>query len=237
MSILGQLSKALSQPWGQPLGIRRLATSIEVPLETYSQRLHNLRKNSIDQGEAHFRIGERRIYFPSARVVLVRPNAKHSPYQAKFLVPKSFNKLDLRDYLYNIYGLRALKITTQLYHSKYERSLPMPIRPRHRSPQVKKMTITMLEPFIWPLDEKSVEFMEKQKRINDQSTQYYEDAQSVGSAKLKPSKLYGGIVDPLPKATNFIPKKLGRKMNNNKLRDLTNLYKQEQLQIIKKHFS
>lgn len=215
--------------------VRSLATTVEASGNDRASKLHNLRKSLIDEGRAHFRVGDRRIYFPTARVVLLRPNAKHTPYQAKFIVPKGFNKLDLRDYLYHIYGLRALSITTQLMHSKFERSLPLPFRPRHRTPQVKKMTVTMLEPFVWPNDEESVRLIESEMKLKEENEQYSNDHSRVGSDKLRRSTLFGGIIDPEPAPTNFVPKKLNRKMHDQKVQDLSNSRKFEDVEIIKKY--
>ena len=81
-----------------------------------SDRIMELSRESVAKGEPHFRVGNKQLFFPKARIILLRPNAKHTPYQAKFIVPKSFNKLDLRDYLFHLYGLRAMNVTTQLLH-------------------------------------------------------------------------------------------------------------------------
>lgn len=113
-----------------------------------SEKIYKWTKAGIEQGKEHFKVGGNKVYFPKARIILLRPNAKHTPYQAKFIVPKSFNKLDLRDYLYHIYGLRAMNITTQLLHGKFNRMNLQTTR--FREPQIKKMTIEMEEPFIWP---------------------------------------------------------------------------------------
>lgn len=72
-----------------------------------SEKIYKWTKAGIEQGKEHFKVGGNKVYFPKARIILLRPNAKHTPYQAKFIVPKSFNKLDLRDYLYHIYGLKS----------------------------------------------------------------------------------------------------------------------------------
>ncbi|ODV93092.1 hypothetical protein PACTADRAFT_47162 [Pachysolen tannophilus NRRL Y-2460] len=196
------------------------------------EKIHNLTQESIDAGRPHFQVGGKRLYFPSARVVLLRPNAKHTPYQAKFIVPKSFNKLDLRDYLFHIYGLRATNITTQLLHGKYQRSLPMPYRARHRAPQIKKMTINMLEPFIWPQDE-SIKLLENEKKLAEETMQYFNDHTRVGSDKLKPSTAFGGIIDPELPAENFVSKKINRVMKNKKIRAKDDYNKIEQEERLK----
>lgn len=142
----------------------------------------------------HFKVGGKELFFPKARIILLRPNAKHTPYQAKFIVPKSFNKLDLRDYLFNIYGLRALNITTQLLHGKYMRVSPF--AGRYRGPQIKKMTIEMEEPFIWPSEPSIGEndhwnkpFIEKMNKFSEA-----QEEKNVGSNKYKPDTTFPGLM-------------------------------------------
>lgn len=161
--------------------------------ETRVLRRYNYMDKALAEGEPHFKVGEDYRYFPNARVILLRPNAKHTPYQAKFIVPKSFNKFDLRDYLWNLYGLRAFNITTQLLHSKYVRdgqSLA-----RYRTGQIKKMTIEMLEPFVWPKEPEdkepwNIEFLTELRKYQEERTT------RVGSDKRKPSEAFGGALGP-----------------------------------------
>ncbi|KAM9897615.1 hypothetical protein OXX79_006777 [Metschnikowia pulcherrima] len=131
-----------------------LAAGKPVPLkfknksDAIARRNYDQYKESVAMGLPHFRVGEKKVYLPKARVCLLRPNAKHTPYQAKFLVPRNFNKMDLRDYLWHVYGLRALNVTVQLLHAPFVRGHHD--LARHRAPQYKKMTIDMEEPFVWP---------------------------------------------------------------------------------------
>ncbi|OBA21688.1 hypothetical protein METBIDRAFT_41916 [Metschnikowia bicuspidata var. bicuspidata NRRL YB-4993] len=131
-----------------------LAAGKPVPLKFHNKsdaiarRNYDLYKELVALGLPHFRVGEKKVYLPKARVCLLRPNAKHTPYQAKFLVPRNFNKMDLRDYLWHVYGLRALNVTVQLLHARFMRN-PSDLA-RYRGPQYKKMTIDMEEPFVWP---------------------------------------------------------------------------------------
>lgn len=183
-----------------------------------SKKIVEFVREAIETDEPSFKVGAKSIYFPSARVCLLRPNAKHTPYQAKFIVPKSFNKLDLRDYLWHIYGLRVLNITSTLGPATFDRALPAPYRTRFRSPQVKKMTVDLIDPFVWP--SKTPEFKAEEELV-EQVKDYREDKQSaVGSDVAKPSKAFGGILEPKPRAMNFIPKVLRRQMRNTKRRDI-----------------
>lgn len=157
--------------------------------------------DEVAEGRPHFKVGQNEIYLPKARISLLRPNAKHSPYQAKFLVPRNFNKLDLRDYLWHIYGLRALNITVQLLHAKWERG----IRDlgRYRGTQYKKMTIDMEEPFIWPeLPEEAKGFsedIENQRKL-------IESKNGAGSDKDKPTDAYDGLYTKPELPNKFISK-------------------------------
>lgn len=146
-------------------------------------------QEEVAAGEPSFKVGGNQIYFPSGRICLLRPNAKHTPYQAKFLVPKSMNKMDLRDYLWHIYGLRTVNITVQLLHAPFKRGLTD--YARHRGPQLKKMTVDMLEPFVWPEVPKDLE--EQAKKDSDNERQVIEHKNSSGSDKLKPIEAYDGL--------------------------------------------
>ncbi|EGV66443.1 hypothetical protein CANTEDRAFT_101102 [Yamadazyma tenuis ATCC 10573] len=163
----------------------------------------NLEKyaDEIASGEAHFKLGQKQVYLPKARIALLRSNAKHTPYQAKFLVPRNFNKLDLRDYLWHVYGLRALNITVQLLHAKFERS--MTDMGRYRGPQYKKMTIDMEEPFVWPqLPAEAKSFSET---IENQ-TDIIEIKNSLGSDKDKQTNAFDGLYKKPVLPNKFITK-------------------------------
>ncbi|ODV87510.1 hypothetical protein CANARDRAFT_195104 [[Candida] arabinofermentans NRRL YB-2248] len=198
-----------------------------------SKAIVQLVKEALEKDEPHFSVGSKKLFFPSARICLLRPNAKHTPYQAKFIVPKSFNKLDLRDYLYHIYNLRVLNITSTLTPAKFDRSLPMPYRTRFRSPQFKKMTVDLMDPFVWPAETKE---FEQELELVEQLKIYGEDKNSaVGSDLLKPTKAFGGIIDQKPRAMNFIPKKLKRQMRNTKRRDVAHYRRLETEKLIEQY--
>lgn len=182
-----------------------------------SKKIADFVRTAIDADEPSFKVGSNPIYFPSARICLLRNNAKHTPYQAKFIVPKSFNKLDLRDYLWHIYHLRVLGITTLLTPAKFDRSLPAPYRTRFRSPQIKKMTVDLVDPFVWPAE--TAEFEAEKELVDDMKTYREERQGAIGSDLKKPTTAFGGIIDPVPQAMNFVPTKVKRQMRNTKRRD------------------
>ncbi|RCK56344.1 54S ribosomal protein L41, mitochondrial [Candida viswanathii] len=163
-------------------------------------------QEKLESEEPHFTIGGNKVYFPQGRICLLRPNAKHTPYQAKFLVPKSMNRMDLRDYLWHIYGLRALNVTVQLQPAKWKRG-PMD-NGRYRGPQLKKMTVDMAEPFVWPdVDQASVERAESRRlsamEIVDHNT-------AVGSDVKKPLTAHDGLYVEKVVPQKLIPHQVSR---------------------------
>lgn len=181
-----------------PRLIKSLSEKILERTKNAIQKNNNISKGPLTSTShnliPHFKVGGKELFFPKARIILLRPNAKHTPYQAKFIVPKSFNKLDLRDYLFNIYGLRALNVTTQLLHGRYMRVSAN--AGRYRGPQIKKMTIEMEEPFIWPSEPSIGEndnwnkpFVEKMNKFSE-----VQGERNVGSNKYKPDTVFPGLM-------------------------------------------
>lgn len=200
-------------------------------------RIYDMFEKSIESNKPHFQVGGREVYFPKGNIILLRPNPKHTPYQAKFIVPKTFNKLDLRDYLYHLYGLRALNVTTQLLWGRWTRQSP--ISPRYRLPQIKKMTIEMADPFVWPEPLAKEEYRKDYNiEMQEELAKYGEDARRLGSDKLRPPTSFGGIVGPyVPPTGPFIPKKLARKMLKKKEKALTMHKREEEAEIIKRYLA
>lgn len=190
-----------------------------------SKKIVELVRQALDNDEPNFILGKKPIYLPFATIKLLRPNAKHTPYQAKFIVPKSFNKLDLRDYLYHIYGLRVLNVTSALMPAKFVRSMPAPYGGRYRESQIKKMTVDLVDPFVWPVENEN--FIQE-KKLTKELNQYREDhANAINSDMDKPSKAFGGIIDPNPRPMNFVSKTIRRQMKNKRNRDIINSKKFE----------
>lgn len=212
----------------------------------FSEKLVGMARNSIQASgdgsaaaagtlEPHFRVGEKEVYFPKARLILLRPNAKHTPYQAKFIVPKSFNKLDLRDYLFNLYGLRALNITTQLLHGRYVRLSAF--SGRFRGPQIKKMTIEMEQPFVWPEEPAAGEVARWNKKFQDELNKYKEENQmSQGSDINKPTTAFDGVLGKYAEgAQPFIPRFWKSEIVNKRDRAAKKMQYMEQLSKIDKY--
>jgi large subunit ribosomal protein L23 len=202
---------------------------------TNSEKVFNWAQDAMKNDQPHFRVGGKEVYFPQAKVILLRPSAKHTPYQAKFIVPRNFNKLDLRDYLYHVYGLRALNVTVQLMWGRWTREQPG--RPRYRSPMVKKMTIEMPEPFIWPEPTpEDVKKYEYQIDFFEELKKYTQDSDRQGSDKLKPPRAFGGIVGPyVAPPTPFVSKKLKRELLNKKKAAETQQARQADQELVKNY--
>lgn len=92
---------------------------------------------------------------PSFTVTLLHtPNI--APTFAQFLVPLSFNKLDMRDYLFHAYNVRVHNIRSfikqhpiQSVETGHWRDLPGKRR-QFRPKSTKKMLVELDKPFVWP---------------------------------------------------------------------------------------
>ncbi|CAI4038264.1 hypothetical protein SMKI_04G6060 [Saccharomyces mikatae IFO 1815] len=224
----------------EQVGIRSLASVVESSSKKasvngngkdikVSERIYEWTKAGVKQGKEHFKVGGNKAYLPKARIILLRPNAKHTPYQAKFIVPKSFNKLDLRDYLYHVYGLRAMNITTQLLHGKFNRMNLQTTR--FREPQIKKMTIEMEEPFIWPEEPLPAENTFWDSTTPDNMEKYREERLNcLGSDANKPGTAFDGVVGPYERvAQPFVPRFWKREINNKRERCAAELQRANKL--------
>lgn len=210
--MFGQLTQKRTLIMGRLKPMKRHAYVEKEERATLSKKMKAMSRQAIEEDSPNFQQGSKNIYFPFATVKLLRPNAKHTPYQAKFIVPKSFNKMDLRDYLYNIYNLRVLNVTSALMPATFTRNLPAPYGSRFRTAQVKKMTVDLTEPFVWPAE--TEDFIAHRESCAEMDKYRTEKSQAVNSDKLKPSTAFGGILDPNPTPMNFVPKTLRRKMKN-----------------------
>ncbi|OJD37696.1 mitochondrial 54s ribosomal protein 41 [Diplodia corticola] len=76
------------------------------------------------------------------------------PTFAKFIVPLKLNKLDMRDYLWHAYGVKVTNVRSFVQQAKIRQDDPARKRamPRrwYRGPSIKKMTVEMDKPFVWP---------------------------------------------------------------------------------------
>ncbi|KIW06687.1 uncharacterized protein PV09_02392 [Verruconis gallopava] len=93
----------------------------------------------------HFPVGKRQISFPKFTVTMIK--SALPPNYARFIVPLSFNKLDLRDYLFHVYNVRTLHIRSAIIQGKAFKNEHQRLV---RGPATKYMTAQLLEPFVWP---------------------------------------------------------------------------------------
>jgi len=110
------------------------------------------------------RFGRKEVYLPNAVVALIK--SEHlPPTQAKFRVPLTFSKLDLRDYLWHAYNVRTDKIRSYVQQQRVQHDRPDATMPQQnkwfRPKAIKHMTVEMDRPFVWPKDPESWEAWNK----------------------------------------------------------------------------
>ncbi|RCI10355.1 hypothetical protein L249_4375 [Ophiocordyceps polyrhachis-furcata BCC 54312] len=95
-----------------------------------------------------FRLGKKQIYLPTHVITMLRRD--NSPLnEACFRVPLTFTKFDLRDYLWNLYGVEVRSVSSVVAQQGLQRRSRMSssvYRPLSR----KYMTVVLTKPFQWP---------------------------------------------------------------------------------------
>lgn len=75
------------------------------------------------------------------------------PNFVQFIVPLNINKLDLKDYLYHVYGVQCLSVRSYIEQQKIAQT-KRHLGERHvewyRPRATKRMTVELVEPFIYP---------------------------------------------------------------------------------------
>lgn len=106
--------------------------------------------------------GSKQIFLPKFTIALTRtPNL--SPYHARFLVPLSFSKYDLRDYLYHAYKIKCFNIRSYVRQMPVRDTQELP--GHHFRPEAQKyMTVEMEKPFVWPAEPESWEPWGKEEK-------------------------------------------------------------------------
>ncbi|KAF3901492.1 hypothetical protein ABW20_dc0103861 [Dactylellina cionopaga] len=89
------------------------------------------------------------IHLPNFVIALIR-TPKLPPTYAQFSVPLSLNKLDLKNYLRNAYGVNVLGVRSSIRQQPVEVEQHGKTRRYVRKRPEKRMTIEMAEPFVWP---------------------------------------------------------------------------------------
>ncbi|CAK1358018.1 54S ribosomal protein L41, mitochondrial [Cercospora beticola] len=102
---------------------------------------------------ASFKVGAKELFIPDVSIALLRTPGLPAN-NAKFHVPLWFSKLDLRDYLFHVYGVEILSVRSYVKQSRVQSGRPGLIRPAfkrwHRPRATKFMTVELARPFVWP---------------------------------------------------------------------------------------
>ncbi|TAQ88787.1 hypothetical protein B7494_g2883 [Chlorociboria aeruginascens] len=132
------------------------------------------------------RLGRKQVFLPNFVLTLLRTPNLPSTF-ASFIVPLKLNKLDLRDYLYNCYGIQVLGVRSYIQIQKLTQDKPSARRPKPRKwfrpRSIKKMTVEMELPFAWPEEPK--DFDQWDKSTYDAASEYRKDYESKFSPKHK----------------------------------------------------
>ncbi|EED23275.1 mitochondrial ribosomal protein L23, putative [Talaromyces stipitatus ATCC 10500] len=133
------------------------------------------------------RLAKKPIFLPEFVVTLVRTPFL-PPRYATFYVPLEFNKLDMREYMKQVYNVDIISIRSFVEQQKVTREFRDgrpgygPIR---RPKSKKKMTIEMTEPFVWPEVPKDLSPWQPDQfyRHREYSQEFQESGQPSASAK------------------------------------------------------
>ncbi len=91
---------------------------------------------------------------PGHIISLVPPGKIQSPNFVSFHVPLTFNKLDLRDYLYHVYDVEVRAVRSWIYQpaprQRYEPQNGPARGPWYRPRPKKMMTVELVKPFVMP---------------------------------------------------------------------------------------
>ncbi|KAF2143041.1 uncharacterized protein K452DRAFT_248778 [Aplosporella prunicola CBS 121167] len=141
---------------------------------------------------APFRVGKKAVFLPDFTLTLLRTPFL-PPTFAKFLVPLNLNKLDLRDYLWHAYGVNATRIRSFVQQQKLRQDDPSRLRPMprrwFRAKAIKKMTVEMDKPFVWP--EQPEDFTPWDKDLYSAAQKHNDQHQE----SMRPENLYKGPAD------------------------------------------
>ena len=82
-------------------------------------------------------------------MAFLRPKKNLAPNFATFKVPLQFNKLDMRDYLWNVYNVKVLSVRSMV--NQQAPSSKGGIRGQTYRPRAEKLMLVELDsPFVWP---------------------------------------------------------------------------------------
>uniref|UniRef100_A0A093Y6Q7 Large ribosomal subunit protein uL23m n=1 Tax=Talaromyces marneffei PM1 TaxID=1077442 RepID=A0A093Y6Q7_TALMA len=133
------------------------------------------------------RLAKKPIFLPEFVVTLIRTPFL-PPRYATFYVPLEFNKLDMREYMKQLYNVDIISIRSVVEQQKVTRERRdggFGHGPLRRPKSKKKMTIEMREPFVWPEapEDKSAWQPDQFYRLREHSQAYQEASQPSAAAK------------------------------------------------------
>jgi large subunit ribosomal protein L23 len=104
----------------------------------------------------------------------------------------TFNKFDLRDYLWNVYNVRVNSVRSFVNQQPVQRKGPADKRGRPYRPEAQKMMMAELEqPFVWPAKVKGEDLPEeydyqrwKEQQDYTKQHEYYSMARAAGDIPL-----------------------------------------------------
>jgi large subunit ribosomal protein L23 len=132
---------------------------------------------------------------------------------ATFVVPLTFNKFDLRDYLWNVYQVRVNSVRSFVNQQPIQRKGPADKRGRTYRPEAQKMMMAELEkPFYWPERAKGEDLPEEYDWKRWRAQEDYADARS----RVNRSRSSGEI----PMLTELGEEVPGRERLRNEAREL-----------------
>ncbi|KAL8928888.1 MAG: hypothetical protein Q9172_000725 [Xanthocarpia lactea] len=67
--------------------------------------------------------GQKQVYLPNFTLTLLRTPFS-PPNCATFITPLHLNKLDLKDYLYNLYGIKVLNVRSYVQQARVRQDKP-----------------------------------------------------------------------------------------------------------------
>ncbi|KAH6610569.1 ribosomal [Trichoderma cornu-damae] len=95
-----------------------------------------------------FKLGQKQVYLPSHVITMLRKEHL-PPNEACFKVPLRLTKFDLRDYLWNLYGVEVTAVRSYVKQQPLtQRSTSS--RSWYRPQPLKIMTVELARPFQWP---------------------------------------------------------------------------------------
>ncbi|KAI9797131.1 MAG: hypothetical protein M1833_005646 [Piccolia ochrophora] len=113
------------------------------------------------------------------------------PNYASFITPLNLNKFDIRDYLYHAYGIRVFSVRSFVQQQRVRQDKPNARNPAprrwFRPRSIKKMTVQMEMPFVWPDEPQDLTAWDKEAFDATQKAQKQEQERMYPELEGKPS--------------------------------------------------